>query len=325
LNVTAYILRRLLWVPVLLLGITLLTFVIFTLAPGDPVTALIKPGVMEATTQIGSGMEVLRERYGLDKPIYVRYVIWLGEVLRGNLGYSYTTDRPISEMIAEVLPATLLLQASSIGMALLFGIILGVMSALKQYSVVDHVLTFVALFGISVPSFFIALISMYVFAVKLGWLPIAGMWTVGEPRGFNLDLLRHMILPSMAGGIVHIASFLRYTRASMLDALSGDYVVTARAKGLPEWLVILRHTLRNALMPLVTIIGLSLPVLLGGSFIIETIFSWNGLGLLGYRALMNRDYPLQMGMALMVATMVMLANLIADIAYVFVDPRVRYE
>jgi peptide/nickel transport system permease protein len=325
LNVTAYILRRLLWVPVLLLGITLLTFVIFTLAPGDPVTALIKPGVMEATTQIGSGMEVLRERYGLDKPIHVRYVIWLGEVLRGNLGYSYTTDRPISEMIAEVLPATLLLQASSIGMALLFGIILGVMSALKQYSVVDHALTFVALFGISVPSFFIALIAMFIFAVKLGWLPIAGMWTVGEPRGFNLDLLRHMILPSMAGGIVHIASFLRYTRASMLDALSGDYVVTARAKGLPEWLVILRHTLRNALMPLVTIIGLSLPVLLGGSFIIETIFSWNGLGLLGYRALMNRDYPLQMGMALMVATMVMLANLIADIAYVFVDPRVRYE
>ena len=322
---TAYILRRLLWVPVLLLGITLLTFVIFTLAPGDPVTALIKPGVMEATTQIGSGMEVLRERYGLDKPIHVRYVIWLGEVLRGNLGYSYSTERPISEMIAEVLPATLLLQASSIGMALLFGIVLGVMSALKQYSVVDHVLTFVALFGISVPSFFIALIAMYVFAVKLGWLPIAGMWTVGEPRGFNLDLLRHMILPSMAGGIVHIASFVRYTRASMLDALSGDYVVTARAKGLPEWLVILRHTLRNALMPLVTIIGLSLPVLLGGSFIIETIFSWNGLGLLGYRALMNRDYPLQMGMALMVATMVMLANLIADIAYVFVDPRVRYE
>ena len=322
---TAYILRRLLWVPVLLLGISLLTFVIFTLAPGDPVTALIKPGVMEATTQIGSGMEVLRERYGLDKPIHVRYVIWLGEVLRGNLGYSYATERPISEMIAEVLPATLLLQASSIGMALLFGIVLGVMSALKQYSVVDHVLTFVALFGISVPSFFIALIAMYVFAVKLGWLPIAGMWTVGEPRGFNLDLLRHMILPGMAGGIVHIASFLRYTRASMLDALSGDYVVTARAKGLPEWLVILRHTLRNALMPLVTIIGLSLPVLLGGSFIIETIFSWNGLGLLGYRALMNRDYPLQMGMALMVATMVMLANLIADIAYVFVDPRVRYE
>ena len=322
---TAYILRRLLWVPVLLLGITLLTFVIFTLAPGDPVTALIKPGVMEATTQIGSGMEVLRERYGLDKPIHVRYVIWLGEVLRGNLGYSYATERPISEMIAEVLPATLLLQASSIGMALLFGIVLGVMSALKQYSVVDHVLTFVALFGISVPSFFIALMAMYVFAVKLGWLPIAGMWTVGEPRGFNLDLLRHMILPSMAGGIVHIASFVRYTRASMLDALSGDYVVTARAKGLPEWLVILRHTLRNALMPLVTIIGLSLPVLLGGSFIIETIFSWNGLGLLGYRALMNRDYPLQMGMALMVATMVMLANLITDIAYVFVDPRVRYE
>ena len=321
---TTYILRRLLWIPFLLLGITLMTFVIFTLAPGDPVTALIKPGAMEATTQIGSGMEVLRERYGLDKPIHVRYLVWLRELLKGNLGYSYSTERPISEMIVEVLPATLLLQVSSIGMALLFGIVLGVVSALKQYSVVDHALTFVALFGISVPSFFIALIAMFVFSVKLGWLPIAGMWTVGEPRVFNLDLLRHMVLPSLAGGIIHIASYLRYTRASTLDALSADFVVTARAQGLRERLVVARHVLRNALLPIVTLFGLSLPGLLGGSFIIETIFSWNGLGLLGYRALMNRDYPLQMGMALMVATMVLLANLLTDIAYVFVDPRVRY-
>ena len=181
---TTYILRRLLWIPFLLLGISLMTFFIFSLAPGDPVTALIKPGAMEATTQIGSGMDVLRERYGLDKPIHVRYLVWLRELLKGNLGYSYSTERPISKMIVEVLPATLLLQASSIGMALLFGIVLGVVSALKQYSVVDHALTFVALFGISVPSFFIALIAMFIFAVKLGWLPIAGMWTVGEPKVF---------------------------------------------------------------------------------------------------------------------------------------------
>ena len=321
-----YILRRLSLTPVLLLGITLMTFFIFNLAPGDPVTALIKPGQLDGFGQgQGANLEMLRAKYGLDKPIYVRYLVWLREFMQGNLGYSYDTDRPVLETIAEAVPATLLLQATSIGLALIVGVILGVITALKQYSHLDHVLTFVALFGISLPNFFIALIAMYVFAVKLSWLPIAGMWTPGEPTRFNLDLLHHMILPASAGGIIYVASYMRYARASTLDALSADYVVTARAKGLRERVVVVRHVLRNALLPIVTIMGLSLPGLLGGSFIIETIFSWNGLGLLGFRALMSRDYPLQMGMALMVATLILLANLITDIAYAFVDPRVRYE
>jgi peptide/nickel transport system permease protein len=321
-----YILRRLSLTPVLLLGITLMTFFIFNLAPGDPVTALIKPGQLDGFGQgQGANLEMLRAKYGLDKPIYVRYLVWLREFMQGNLGYSYDTDRPVLETIAEAVPATLLLQATSIGLALIVGVILGVIAALKQYSRLDHVLTFVALFGISLPNFFIALIAMYVFAVKLSWLPIAGMWTPGEPTRFNLDLLHHMILPASAGGIIYVASYMRYARASTLDALSADYVVTARAKGLRERVVVVRHVLRNALLPIVTIMGLSLPGLLGGSFIIETIFSWNGLGLLGFRALMSRDYPLQMGMALMVATLILLANLITDIAYAFVDPRVRYE
>jgi peptide/nickel transport system permease protein len=321
-----YILRRLSLIPVLLLGITLMTFFIFNLAPGDPVTALIKPGQLDGFGQgQGANLEMLRAKYGLDKPIYVRYLVWLREFMQGNLGYSYDTDRPVLETIAEAVPATLLLQATSIGLALIVGVILGVIAALKQYSRLDHVLTFVALFGISLPNFFIALIAMYVFAVKLSWLPIAGMWTPGEPTRFNLDLLHHMILPASAGGIIYVASYMRYARASTLDALSADYVVTARAKGLRERVVVVRHVLRNALLPIVTIMGLSLPGLLGGSFIIETIFSWNGLGLLGFRALMSRDYPLQMGMALMVATLILLANLITDIAYAFVDPRVRYE
>ena len=321
-----YILRRLSLTPIMLLGISLMTFFMFNLAPGDPVTALIKPGQLDGFGQgQGANLEMLRARYGLDKPIYVRYLVWLRELLKGNLGYSYDTDRPVLETIAEAVPATLLLQTTSIGMALIIGVMLGIITALKQYSRLDHVLTFGALFGISLPNFFIALIAMYIFAVKLDWLPIAGMWTPGEPIGFNLDLLHHMILPATAGGIIYVASYMRYARASTLDALSADYVVTARAKGLQERLVVMRHVLRNALLPIVTIMGLSLPGLLGGSFIIETIFSWNGLGLLGFRALMSRDYPLQMGVALMVATLILLANLITDIAYAFVDPRVRYE
>ncbi len=321
-----YILRRLSLTPIMLLGITVMTFFMFNLAPGDPVTALIKPGQLDGFGQgQGANLEMLRAKYGLDKPIYVRYLVWLRELLKGNLGYSYDTDRPVIETIAEAIPATLLLQATSIGMALIIGVILGIITALKQYSRLDHVLTFGALFGISLPNFFIALIAMYIFAVKLDWLPIAGMWTPGEPTDFNLDLLHHMILPAAAGGVIYVASYMRYARASTLDALSADYVVTARAKGLQEYLVVIRHVLRNALLPIVTIMGLSLPGLLGGSFIVETIFSWNGLGLLGFRALMSRDYPLQMGVALMVATLILLANLITDIAYAFVDPRVRYE
>lgn len=321
-----YIFRRLSLIPILLLGITMMTFFMFNLAPGDPVTALIKPGVLDGFGQgDGANLEALRARYGLDKPVIVRYLVWLRELLKGNLGYSYNTDQPVLETIAEAIPATLLLQATSIGVALIMGVVLGVITALKQYSRLDHFLTFLALFGISLPNFFIALIAMYVFAVKLNWLPTAGMWTPGRPIGFNLDLLHHMILPATAGAIIYVASYMRYARASTLDALSADFVVTARAKGLRERLVVMRHVLRNALLPIVTLMGLSLPGLLGGSFIIETIFSWNGLGLLGYRALMSRDYPLLMGVALMVATLILMANLITDIAYAFVDPRVRYE
>ena len=210
-------------------------------------------------------------------------------------------------------------------LALLIALPIGVISALRQYTALDYALTVVAFFGLSVPGFFFALMGMFIFGVKLQWLPIFGMWTPGQPTTVNLDLLRHAILPIAALTITHIASYMRYARAATLDALAGDYVTTARAKGLREAAVLWRHVFRNALLPLVTIAGLSLPGLIGGSFVIETIFSWPGIGLLGYTAILQRDYPLQMGIALMSAMAVLFANLATDLTYAFVDPRIRYD
>jgi peptide/nickel transport system permease protein len=270
-------------------------------------------------------LEAQRERLGLNQPIAVRYLVWLGEAARGNLGYSIQHRQPVLRMILDRLPASLMLTVPSILLAMTLGVALGVLSALRQYTTLDYGLTVAAFFGLSVPGFFFALMGMFIFGVQLQWLPIFGMWTPGEPTEFNLDLLRHAVLPIAALAIAHIAGYMRYARAATLDALAGDYVTTARAKGLRERAVLWGHIVRNALLPLVTIAGLALPTLIGGSFVIETIFSWPGIGMLGYTAILQRDYPLQMGIALMSALAVLLANLLTDITYAVVDPRIRYE
>jgi peptide/nickel transport system permease protein len=205
------------------------------------------------------------------------------------------------------------------------GIALGVLSALRQYSILDYLLSVGAFFGVSVPGFFFAFMGMYLLGVKLQLLPIFGMWTPGLPTTINLDLVRHAILPITALAIAHLAGYMRYARAATLEALAGDFVVTARSKGISEAAVLWFHVFRNALLPLVTIAGLSLPALISGSFVIETIFSWPGVGLLGYTAILQRDYPLQMGIALLSAVAVLFANLVTDIAYSVVDPRIRYD
>lgn len=318
-----YIFRRLALVGPMLLGITVITFVIINLAPGDPITALINPQDMN----IMSAEEIarMREDLGLNKPIPVRYALWLKEVVSGNLGYSLQHKRPVGSMILDRIPASFGLMASALALAILLGVTLGVYSALRQYSILDYVLTVLTFFGVSVPAFFTALLGMFIFSVKLQWLPVFGMWTPGEPTTFNLDLIKHAILPVTALAIPQIAGFMRYARAATLDALGADHVRTARAKGLRESAVLVRHVLRTALLPMVTIVGLSLPNVIGGSFIIETIFSWPGIGLLGYTAILQRDYPVQLGIALMAAVAVLLANLATDIVYGIVDPRIRYE
>jgi peptide/nickel transport system permease protein len=319
-----YILRRLAMVLPMLLGITVITYVIISLAPGDPITALIDPEEMNVLSE--QEMDRMRERLGLNDPIPVRYVKWLREAVQGNLGYSYQNSRPVLEMIVDRLPATLALSATSMAIAMVIGVSVGVLSARKQYSVLDYVATILAFFGLSVPAFFVAMMGMFIFSVRLGWLPVFGMWTPGEPTTyFNVDMIKHAILPVTALAVPQIAEYMRYSRAATLDALGFEHVVTARSKGLSERLIFWRHVFRNALIPMMTILGLSLPGVIGGSFVIETIFSWPGIGMLGYTAIMQRDYPIQLGIALMAATAVLLANLFTDIAYAVVDPRIRYE
>jgi len=321
--VTKYVVRRLLLALPMLICITIVTFTIVNLAPGDPITAMIDPLEMRQMTK--EDVEARRAELGLNQPLPLRYLLWLGQAARGNLGYSIQERRPVGEMIVEKLPASMALSVPSIALAMSFGVALGVLSALRQYSAFDYAMTVGAFFGVSVPAFFFAFMGMYVFGVKLAWLPIFGMWTPGLPTAINLDLLRHAIMPVTALVIAHLAAYIRYARAATLDALAGDFVVTARSKGISEAAVLQFHVFRNALLPLVTIAGLSLPGLIAGSFVIETIFSWPGIGLMGYTAILQRDYPLQMGIALLSAVAVLLANLLTDIAYALVDPRIRYD
>lgn len=306
----------------MLLGITIITYFIISMAPGDPVSAMINP--QELNVRNEDELNEIRDDLGLNDPIPVRYALWLKEAVQGNLGYSYQNKTPVAGMILDRLPETLLLTGSAMALAMIAGITLGIVSARKQYSFLDYLLTVSAFFGLSIPAFFFAMLGMFVFAVRLGWLPVFGMWTPGQPNTLNTDLLKHAVLPVTALAIPHIAEYMRYARAATLEAMGADHVTTARAKGLRERVVFRRHVFRNALVPLLTIMGLSLPGLISGSFVIETIFSWPGIGMLGYTAIMQRDYPVQLGIALMAAITVLLANLLTDLAYALVDPRIRY-
>lgn len=317
-----YILRRLAMVIPMLLGITIITYFIISLAPGDPVSAMINP--QELNVRSEAELDQIRDDLGLNDPIPVRYALWLKEAVQGNLGFSYQSKQPVVELILDRLPETLILTASALFLAMTIGITLGIISARKQYSALDYVLTVSAFFGLSIPAFFFAMLGMFVFSVRLGWLPVFGMWTPGQPNTLNADLLKHAVLPVSALAIPHVAEYMRYARAATLEAMGAEHVVTARAKGLREGVIFKRHVFRNALVPLLTIVGLSLPGLIGGSFVIETIFSWPGIGMLGYTAILQRDYPVQLGIALMAAITVLMANLLTDLAYAVVDPRIRY-
>jgi peptide/nickel transport system permease protein len=300
-----------------------ITFVLINLAPGDPITAQVNPEELNALS--AEQVAAMREDLGLNQPVLIRYVTWLGDAIRGDLGESFHYERGVLDVILEKLPATLMITATSMLLASVIGVSLGIFSAVRQYSIFDHILTILAFFGVSVPGFFFALIGMYIFSVKLGWLPVFGMWTPGEPTGFNWDLIQHAILPVLTLTLPQIAGYMRYARAATLEVLGADYVTTARAKGLKENVILRRHVIRNSMLPLVTIFGLSIPNVISGSFIVESIFSWPGIGLMGYESIRQSDYPMQIGIALMAATIVLLANLFTDVAYGLVDPRIRHE
>ena len=320
---TQYIIRRVLVSIPLLFLLSLTSYIVIQLAPGDPIQALIDP---EEMLYMGPhDIEELKKRYGLDKPLPVQYFIWLGEAVKGNLGYSIQTHNiPVMQLILERLPATAFLMVVTMAFGVSMGLLFGVISALKQYSRLDYGLTVSAFFMLSVPEFFWALMAMFIFAVTLSWFPTFGMWTPGGEVGINWDLMHHLVLPVVALSLNDIAGMMRYARASVLDTISADFVRTARAKGLSEQLILWKHVFRNALIPIVTLLGLRLPVLFGGALIVETIFGWPGVGLLGYTALLQRDYPVIMGVLIIASIITLAANLLTDIAYAWVDPRVRH-
>ena len=302
----------------LLLVISIIAFTFINLAPGSPIDAMINPS-LGLTTQQEQNM---RESLGLNKPLPVRYVLWLGQALQGNLGYSYNSHTPVLSRIGERLGPTLELMGAALLVSTVVGALFGILAAVKVYSPWDYVLGGISLLGFSVPSFFLALIALYVFAARLQVLPAFGMST-GANASFVGDNLYHLILPALVLSVELMATLTRYTRSAMLEVLHADYVTTARSKGLGNVTVIGRHAFRNALLPLITVVSLRLPVLVGGAIVVEAVFQWPGMGQLSVQAIQQRDYPVLMGLTIMISIIVLVANLLADVLYAYADPRIR--
>lgn len=316
---TTYVLRRLAQMIPLLFGITVVLFAVIQAAPGGPEAALLESGRVVDPALI----QAYRERLGVDRPLAEQYVRWVGGVLRGDLGVSFSTGRPVAEMIAERLPATVELMGVAFLLAAVLALGVGTLSAVRQYSWWDHLGTGLSFAGIAMPVFWLALILQLVFGVWLGWLPVAGTHTVGDSS--LGDHLAHLVLPAFVLSFRYVAGWSRYLRSSLLQALRADYVRTARAKGLPFRVVLGVHALRNALIPVVSVMALDLAGIFSGAIITETVFAWPGIGRMFVQAMFARDYPLLMGILLLGSAMVVLFNLVADIVYGVLDPRVRYE
>ena len=317
---TTYILRRILISLPIILVITVIVFLLANMMPGDAVMAMISSdSPMEADL-----IKLRQGQLGLDLPLYEQYGRWLGNLAKGSLGYSFQTGEPVGQMILTRIPATLELMGLSLIIAVILGVFLGTISALRQYSPLDYSLTLFGFTGISIPDFFLGMILIFIFALTLGWFPTSGMVTAGTEFSWS-DNLRHLFLPALALALVRTSVFMRYTRASVLEVINEDYVRTARAKGMTERVVTVRHILRNALIPVITVIGINLTVLFAGSVIIETIFQWPGIGMMFINAIALRDSPVIMGYVLISAFVVLLANLVTDVTYSFADPRIRYE
>lgn len=319
-----YILRRTSITIPLLLCVTFITFAMMHLAPGG-VSAVF----LGARVRLEADRLAIIRHYGLDQPFPLRYAQWMGRLVQGDFGHSLVYRRPVLEMIVERIPATLQLTIPAILVSIFVAIPIGILSAIRPYSPVDMMATLFAFFFVSTPSFFLGIVAILVFSVHLGWLPISGMSTIGIEREswwvIFVDRVRHLIIPAgIVLGLGFTAGLIRYVRSSMLDVLGQDYIRTARAKGLQGYVVIWKHALRNSLLPVVTILGLWTPFILGGAMIAETISAWPGMGRLAVSAVFARDYPLVMATLLMVSTLTIFGNLLADICYAILDPRIRY-
>jgi len=319
-----HILKRILLSLPLLIGITFVSFLVIHLAPGEPTSLQtdLNPRVSAASKA------QLRHLYGLDEPLPVQYVKWAWRSFRLDFGQSFAPDgRKVTEKIAERIPITIFLSLLEMLVIVLIAIPIGILSATRQYSLFDKATTVFVFVGFAMPTFWLALLCMNLFGVHLGWLPISGLQSMNYAQlsigGEILDRARHLIMPVLVGALGGLAGFSRYMRSNMLEVIRQDYIRTARAKGLPERTVIYKHALRNALLPVVTILGLSVPSLIGGGVIFETIFAIPGMGQLFYGSVMSRDYPVIMGILVIGAALTLSGNLLADISYGLVDPRIR--
>ncbi len=331
-----YVIKRLLQIIPVVFGVTLIAFALIHLAPGDPVINMLG---QHATQQ---EIDEARAKFGLDQPLYIQYFIWLGDVLHGDLGRSIISHEQVTMEIASRFPNTIELAIAAMIFAILIGVIAGIISATKQYSVADYSVMGVALFGISMPVFWLGIMLMMIFGVFLGWLPIGGRIDLLIPfqriTGFMvidsiitgngaalISVLRHLILPAIALGTIPMAIIARTTRSSMLEVLRQDFIRTERAKGLSERKVIYKHAIRNAMVPVVTVIGLNFGLLLSGAILTETVFSWPGVGRLVVDSVFDRDYPLVIGCILVFALVFVIVNLITDLLYTYIDPRIHYD
>lgn len=318
----AYIIKRLLIAVPLIFGVLTLTFFIIRLAPGDPAAFFIQPGVSPNVA------EQIRQQYGLNDPLPVQYFKWLLSVVQGDFGRSFSrAQQPVFDVIAGALPITMTIALLTLFFNFLFGIIIGVVSAVRQNSFADRFLTVAALFFYSMPEFWFALMMIIIFALRLPIFPASGLNEIGAesfgPIGFLLDRLWHLVLPVTVLSINGAAGIARYVRGSMLEVIRQDYIRTARAKGLTERVVIMRHGLRNALLPVITLMGSSLPFIFSGALFIEVIFAFPGMGRVTVEAIFARDYPLIIANTFISGIMIVLGNLVADVLYAVVDPRIK--
>jgi peptide/nickel transport system permease protein len=317
-ELTRYVVKRLGFAALMLVGVSLILFTLMRLAPGGPEAVLIGGEFsQEAAARI-------RQRLGLDRPLPLQYASWAWAAARGDLGRSFKTGDPVAALILDRLGPTLQLTGGALAFALAVAVPLGVLAAVRRNTVWDTVGSAVSLFGVSFPSFWLGIMLILLFSESFRLLPPSGLSEYGREGELGARL-RHAILPTLTLGLIQMAAFMRFTRSSLLEALRQDYVRTARAKGVPGARVVWRHALRNALIPVVTVVGLSLPVLVGGAVLTETVFAWPGIGRLAVGAVFERDYPIIMGVNLLVAAIVIGANLLTDIAYCLIDPRITYR
>jgi peptide/nickel transport system permease protein len=316
---TLYISRRLLQMIPLMIGISIIMFALIQAVPGGPEAMFLESGRFIDPTII----ESYRHRLGLDQPLYIQYFKWLAAAVTGDFGLSFSTSRPVSEMILERLPATLELMLMAFVFAAIIAIPLGIFSAVRQYSLLDYLTTTLSFLGIAMPVFWFGLMLQLLFSVKLGWFPTSGRITVGDAS--LVDQVRHLVLPGIVLSLLYIAGWSRYMRASLLSVLRKDFMLTARAKGATERYVIWVHGVKNALIPVVSIMALDLAGLFSGAVITETVFAWPGIGRLFIQSVYSRDYPLVMGILMMGSFMVVFFNLVADVVYAWLDPRISYS